>query len=189
MLRRVNPSIAHRLFYPGVAAVLAARSGKTVAAMPVVSYSALSTRPPLFGVSCSADSFTLGIASASKAFSLCLLGEEHAESIASLASNSGKKGADKLAAVGLKHRKGPRLGAPIVLGTAAALECSLQRSLTLGDHVLLVGRIEAALATSDFRGYWRFESYHPLLYTGWQGGLSLYGRVSRTKRRPRKRTS
>lgn len=157
--------------------------------MPVVSYSALSAKPPLFGVSCSKDSFTLGIASASGAFSLCLLGEEYAGPMATLASGTGRKGADKLAEAGLGHRKGSRLGAPIIAGSAAALECSLQRSLTMGDHVLLVGKIEAALATGDFRGYWRFKSYHPLLYTGWRGGLSLYDRVSRRKRRLPRRTS
>ncbi|HYB45682.1 MAG TPA: flavin reductase family protein [Nitrososphaerales archaeon] len=182
MLKRVDPSVAHRLFYPGVPAVLAASSGETVAAMPVVSYLALSAEPPLFGVSCSKDSFTLRIASASGAFSLCLLGEEYAGPIGALASSTGRRGADKLADAGLRHRRGSRLGAPIIVGSAAALECSLQRSLALGDHFLLVGKIEAALATSDFRGYWRFKSYHPLLYTGWQGGLSLYGKVSRRTR-------
>ncbi len=182
MLKKVDPALAHRLFYPGVPAVLAARSGKTVAAMPVISYSSLSERPPLFGVSCARDSFTLQVASATKAFSLCLLGEEHVNAIALLASRKGEEGSDKLSNAGLKHRKGSRLGAPVIIGASAALECSLRRSLRTGDHVLLVGRIEAALATSDFGGYWRFRSYHPLLYAGWQRGIACYRPASRRTR-------
>lgn len=182
MLRSIEPSLAHRLFYPGVPAVLASRLGKTVAAMPVISYSSLSERPPLFGVSCAKGSFTLRVVSASKVFSLCLLGESRADSIALLASRRGRKGSDKLSEAGLAHSKGRLLGSPIILGSSAALECSLLRSLRTGDHVLLVGRIEAALATGDFDGYWRFKSYRPLLYAGWQGGLRVYGRASRGKR-------
>jgi flavin reductase (DIM6/NTAB) family NADH-FMN oxidoreductase RutF len=150
--------------------------------MPVISYLALSERPPLLGVSCSKDSFTLRIASASSAFSLCLLGEEHANAIAFLASRRGKKGRDKLRDAGLKHERCSRLPVPIILGSAAALECSLTRTVRLGDHVLLVGRIEAARATSDFRNYWSFSSYHPLLYAGWRRGMRLFRPAKRTTR-------
>ena len=182
MLRRVDPALAHRLFYPEVPAVLAASSGKTVAGMPVVSYSALSQRPPLLGVSCARDSFTLRIATAAKAFSLSLLGEEHVSALAYLASHKGGYGSDKLEAAGLMHGRGSKLDAPVIVGSAASLECSLTKVLRSGDHSFLVGKVEAASASSDFRGYWRFRSYHPILYAGWQGGMSLYRPASRRKR-------
>jgi flavin reductase (DIM6/NTAB) family NADH-FMN oxidoreductase RutF len=179
VLRRIDPALAHRLFYPGVAAVLAARWGTTVAAMPVISYTSLSEKPPIFGVSCSKDSFTLRIVSASKAFSICLLEDKGVGSATRLASRKGRMGADKLMEAGFKHRKGIASGSPIIVGSAAALECSLQRKVRIGDHVLLVGRIMSARAAGDFRKYWRFRSYHPMLYAGWQGGMSLYHQISR----------
>lgn len=182
MLKRIKPSLAHRLFYPGVPAVLAARSGDTIAAMPVISYSSLSERPPLFGVSCSKDSFTLRVISASKAFSICLVGEDKADAVSLLASRRGRMGLDKLAQAGLRHLKGKTLGSPVIVGSAAVLECSLRRSLRMGDHVFVVGRIESAQTTSDFGEYWRFSSYHPLLYAGWQGGMRLYHPASRRTR-------
>jgi flavin reductase (DIM6/NTAB) family NADH-FMN oxidoreductase RutF len=189
VLKKVDPGLAHRLFYPGVAAVLAARSGNTVGAMPVISYCSLSERPPLFGVSCSRSSQTLKVVAKSKAFSVCLLGEDRAKSVSLLASRKGSAGADKLATAGLGHEKGKALGTPLILGAVAALECSLLRSLRLGDHVFLVGKIESALAEGDFRNYWRFKSYRPLLYAGWQGGMRLYQEPSRRTRRLQNRTS
>lgn len=174
MLRKVDAALAHRLFYPAVPAVLSARSGKTVAAMPVISYSSLSGKPPLFGVSCAKGSFTLDVVRASKEFSVCLLGESHAKAIELLASGRGKAGSDKLEGAGLRHRRGRTVRAPVILGSVAVLECSLQRIVKTGDHVLIVGRVKAALASDDFRAYWSFSSYRPMLYAGWRNGVELY---------------
>jgi flavin reductase (DIM6/NTAB) family NADH-FMN oxidoreductase RutF len=173
-LKEISAALAHRLFYPGVPAVLAAMSRDTVAAMPVISYVALSEEPPLFGVSCAQTSFTLGVVKEAHAFSVCLLGAESVASMELLASGKGRRGSDKLMGAGLKHRPGRRLGVPIISGSVAALECSLERSLKTGDHVLVVGRVEAASASSDFRDYWRFRSYRPILYTGWRDGMGVY---------------
>lgn len=173
-MREIDPALAHRLFYPGVPAVLAARSGETVSAMPIISYASLSARPPLVGVSCARGSFTLKLALASKAFSLCLLDVKRVRSVASLASRRGSPGADKLAAVGLKYTKGRKTSTPVLSGSVAALECSLSRRVNTGDHVFLVGRVEAAYASGDFQDYWRFRGYRPILYTGWQGGMSTF---------------
>lgn len=162
--------------------MLAAQWGKTVAAMPVVSYSALSGRPPLFGVACAKGSFTLRTISLARRFSVCLLDEERVLAVTKLASGHGAEGIDKLASAGLRHRKGTKLGAPVILGSVASLECSLQKSLRTGDHVLLIGRIEEALASEDFRGYWRFWSYRPMLYSGWKRGVTLYQPINRRKR-------
>ncbi len=189
VLRKLRPALAHRLFYPGVAAVLAAQAGNTVAAMPVVSYAALSEKPPLFGVSCAKDSFTLRTSIAAGAFSISLLGDKYVGALSSLASRKGRDGADKLDGAGLKHSKGAKLGAPIILGAKAVLECKLIRTLKMGDHFLLVGRIESAMASNDFRDYWRFRSYRPMLYAGWKRGMELFRPVSRRKKRHRSQIS
>ncbi|MDV3293287.1 MAG: flavin reductase family protein [Nitrososphaerales archaeon] len=173
-MRQVDPALVHRLFYPGVPAILSARSGRTVAAMPVISYAQLSEKPPLFGVSCARRSFTLKLAASSKAFALSLLDAKHIRSVELLASRRGKQGSDKLAGAGLTSRKGRKVDAPVISESVAALECSVYSTETLGDHVLLVGKVEAAYASPDFRGYWRFIRYRPMLYAGWRDGMSSY---------------
>jgi flavin reductase (DIM6/NTAB) family NADH-FMN oxidoreductase RutF len=77
---------------------------------------------------------------------------------------------DKLMAAGLKHSPGRKLDVPIVEGAAASLECSLDARQPLGDHELLIGRVHEARASEDFREYWTFESYRPVLYAGTQDG-------------------
>lgn len=175
-MKPVDTALAYRLFYPGVPALLSAQSGRTVAAMPVISYAQLSEKPPLFGVSCARGSFTLKLASASKAFALSLLDSKHISSFEALASRGGRPGSDKLTGAGLKHRRGRKVDAPVLSDSVAALECSLHSTTKFGDHVLLVGKVEAAYASADFRGYWRFSRYRPILYAGWRGGMSSYKR-------------
>lgn len=173
-MKAVDPSLAHRLFYPDVPAVLAASHRESVSGMPVVSFMSLSEQPPIVGVSCAAKSFTLKLAIASGAFTLCILDRKHVRSIAYLASHSGKEGSDKLKASGLRHRWGRRVHAPVISDSVAVLECAPVGRSTIGDHTLLLGFVAAAFASADFQDYWRFKSYRPLLYAGWRGGLTTY---------------
>lgn len=173
-MKAVDPSLAHRLFYPDVPAVLAASHGGRVSGMPVVSFMSLSERPPIVGVSCASESFTLKLAIASGAFSLCILDRKHARSLAYLGSHSGKESSDKLRASGLKHTRGKRVRAPVISESVAVLECAPVGRSVIGDHTLLLGFVSAAFASADFHDYWRFRTYRPLLYTGWRGGLTAY---------------
>ena len=77
---------------------------------------------------------------------------------------------DKLHSAGLKHERGRSLNVPIIEGSVAALECSLYARQKLGDHELIVGKVQEARAVEDFQDYWRFQTYHPMLYAGIQGG-------------------
>ena len=175
-MRNIDLSLIHRLFYPAVPSLMCASEGSNVSAMPVVSYLSISTTPPMLGVACSRDSFTARLASSSRAFSLCFLDRRFVRMVSLLAARSGRGAGDKLAAVGLRHKRGKKVSAPVVLESVAVLECSVQSRRRLGDHYLLVGRVEAAYASSDFRGYWKFKEYDPILYTGWIGGMRTFGR-------------
>lgn len=178
-MKAVDPSVVHRLFYPGVPALLCSSSARDVSAMPVVSYASVSAEPPLVGIACAPRSFTLKLAVASGEFTLCFLDKSRADALTFLATHSGRAFPDKLAAAGLPHRRGSKVGAPVVSDSAAVVECSVSSHRRLGDHILLVGRVEAASASGDFHGYWRFRRYAPILYTGWQGRFSTYGAASR----------
>jgi len=154
---------------------MCAKFGDRVSAMPVISYVAISESPPIIGVSCSPTSFTYWLAREAGAFSLCWVDRRLAGCVEYLAAHSGRGGnADKLQSAGLQHTKGRILDVPIVLESEAAVECSVTSTTSFGDHILMVGKVEAAFASSDFRDYWRFRSYEPILYTGWHAGLGFF---------------
>lgn len=151
--------------------------------MPVVSYVWLSNSPPIVGVSCHQSSSTLALVAASRRFSLCWLEESQARAYSFLATHSGKEMDDKLTRAGLAHLPGSKLGVPVVKDSVAYLECRMVQKRRFGDHILIIGAVAAALASEDFGEYWRFKSYAPILYTGWQGKLGIY-RARRTESKP-----
>ncbi|MDG6898172.1 MAG: flavin reductase family protein [Nitrososphaerota archaeon] len=173
-MKNVDPSLVHRLFYPSVPALLCAAAGGRAAAMPVVSYLSISSDPPLLGVACATSSFTMKMATTSKSFTLCFMDRRYVGKVAALAVKSGRYVTDKIAAAGLSHRPGRSVKAPVISEAMAVIECTLDSRRRFGDHWLLVGRVRAVYASTDFRDYWRFEDYRPILYTGWAGGMKTF---------------
>jgi flavin reductase (DIM6/NTAB) family NADH-FMN oxidoreductase RutF len=172
-LKEINPSKVHRFFYPDVPAILCASHSDRVSAMPVVSYASISEDPPLVAVSCNPGATTYRTVMKSRLFSLCFLDRSRASAVEYLATHSGRTTRDKLLDAGLEHGRGLRLDVPIIENCVASLECTLSAKRKFGDHVLIVGTVEAALASDDFDEYWRFVDYRPILYTGWQGKLTM----------------
>ena len=142
--------------------------------MPVVSYASVSDSPPLVAVACNPESYTCKLILRSKSFSLSLLGREDTSKLGTLATTHGGDVTDKLASVGLAHRKGKALDVPVIAGARATLECSLRSKHAIGDHVLIVGRVRAADADVAFSDAWDFRRYKPILYTGWKNGMTSY---------------
>jgi flavin reductase (DIM6/NTAB) family NADH-FMN oxidoreductase RutF len=142
--------------------------------MPVVSYTSVSDVPSLVAVSCAPSAFTYRVIAKSRLFSLCFVGRDQTRAVEFLATHSGRGTSDKLADSGLSHRRGKKLDVPVVKESVASLECSLWGKRRLGDHVMIVGKVEAAEASADFAEYWRFKKYRPILYTGWQGRLTTF---------------
>ena len=171
---KVRPSLLHRLFYPQVPAILSASHRGKISAMPVVSYASVSDSPPLVAVACNPSSFTCKLALRARSFSLSLVDRAHLGAMERLATTSGSSAADKLADAGLHHRRGAASHVPVVAEAKATLECKLNSKHKLGDHLLLVGLVEAAYASEAFSDFWDFHRYKPILYTGWREGMSTY---------------
>jgi flavin reductase (DIM6/NTAB) family NADH-FMN oxidoreductase RutF len=91
-----------------------------------------------------------------------------------LATTSGRDIADKLSDAGLDHTTGKKLKVPVIRGAEATLECQLHSKRRLGDHILLIGLVKACYASGKFSDFWDFKAYRPVLYTGWQGGMTTY---------------
>ena len=171
---KVEPSLIHRLFYPQVPLVLSAQLRGRVSAMPVVSYASISDTPPMVAVSCNPAGFTCKLIQKTRSFSLSVIDGSHADSIARLATVSGSQVKDKLADAGLVHSRGTKLNVPVLEAALATLECRLKSKTKQGDHLLLVGQVEAARAEDAFTDFWDYSKYKPLLYTGWREGLTTY---------------
>ncbi|MBI3841125.1 MAG: flavin reductase [Thaumarchaeota archaeon] len=171
---KVNPSLIHRLFYPQVAAVLCAKAGGRVSAMPVVSYASVSSSPPMVAVACAPGSYTCRLATRARAFSLCILGKKELGSVERLAATSGSTHRDKLTYAGLAHERGRCLDVPVISSAAAVLECALSARKKLGDHLLLVGEVRASFASRAFSDFWDFRKYKPILYAGWKDRMTNY---------------
>jgi flavin reductase (DIM6/NTAB) family NADH-FMN oxidoreductase RutF len=168
-MKRVDPSKVYRLMYPAVPAVIACSDGGQVYAMPAVSVISLSNEPPLVGVSSSPAHSTHKAILKAKRFSLSWFDSSLAGVLQALGTKPHVEG-DKLASAGVEHHSGSVLKVPIPEMAVAFLECALRRRLPTGDHELLVGEVRNARAIGDFRGYWRFREYRPVLYTGIRGG-------------------
>jgi flavin reductase (DIM6/NTAB) family NADH-FMN oxidoreductase RutF len=140
-----------------------------VYAMPVVSILSLSGDPPLIGVSSSPTHVTHEAILRAKCFSLSWVDASLIRSLEVLGTTPHNAG-DKLSSAGLEHTRGRTLDVPIVEGAVATLECSLYARQALGDHELLVGKVQDARASDDFQGYWKFQAYTPVLYSGIQDG-------------------
>ncbi len=134
----------------------------------------LSESPPLIGVSSAPSHYTFRSIAHSKAFSLTWFDRSFSKAVEVLASTSSGPGADKLSLAGLSHHPGRKLKVPVPDAASAVLECRLVGKRKFGDHVLLVGLVVVAYASEDFKDYWLFREYRPILYTGWQGGLGTY---------------
>ena len=184
---KVDFTRLHRLFYPQVPLVLAASYGPRVSAMPVVAYASISDSPPLVGVACNPQAFTYKLCVKARAFSLSLLDAKRLRTMESLATVSGAKVQDKLREVGLTHSKGRKAAVPVIRGSAATIECTLESTRKLGDHCLLVGKAEACYASADFSDFWAYRRYHPILYTGWRNGMATYRRGQPTPAGPTSR--
>jgi flavin reductase (DIM6/NTAB) family NADH-FMN oxidoreductase RutF len=168
-MNTVDPSKVHRLLYPAVPAMLGCSDRSLVYAMPVVSIVSLSNDPPLIGVSSSPKHATHEAVVKARCFSLSWVDASLVRSLEVLGTTS-HTAVDKLHAAGLEHIRGRTLDVPIVEGAVASLECTLYARQALGDHELLVGKVQDARASEDFQEYWRFQTYSPVLYAGIQEG-------------------
>jgi len=174
-MKKVGLSKAYRLFYPSVPVIVACTDGGRVYAMPAVSVVSLSSDPALVGVSSSPSHATHGAILRAGKFSLSWLGSGRVRAVEALGTTRATT-KDKLRSAGLAHGKGKVLDVPVIEGSFAVMECSLAGREHFGDHELLVGKVVQARAAADFRGYWRFKEYKPILYAGSPDGFTTYGK-------------
>lgn len=128
--------------YPKVAAIITARSGVKTNAMAAAWHSAISFKPPLYGVSISPKRFTYQLIVESKEFGINFVPFEVAKMVAAVGGSKGEE-VDKFQKFAIPQDKPLRTAVPILKDAYTTYECKLIDNKTYGDHVWVVGEVVA----------------------------------------------
>jgi flavin reductase (DIM6/NTAB) family NADH-FMN oxidoreductase RutF len=134
--------------YPKVAAILTVNAGGKKNAMAVAWHSAVSFKPPLYGVAVAPKRYTYKLIVESGEFGINFMPFEAAELIASVGGSGGGE-MDKFHKFNVAEEKPLKTTVPILREAYAAYECKLVDNKTYGDHAWMVGEIVAVHFTDD----------------------------------------
>jgi flavin reductase (DIM6/NTAB) family NADH-FMN oxidoreductase RutF len=137
----------------GVAVITTRDAAGAPVGLTASSFSSLSLQPPLILFCLGLDSTGHDAFVAAPGFAVHLLAAEQQALSARFATRGGEKFA------GLEHRDG-RWGAPLLSGCLAVLECRTHAQVPGGDHIIMVGEVEAVTVGDGepllyFRGAYR----------------------------------
>ena len=147
--RRFRDALAH--FATGIT-VVTARAPDGPHGVTINAFSSLSLKPPLVLICIEHGRYSLEVLESARVFAVNVLaeGQEHLSRFFSTDSRpEGPHAFD-----GIPYRPGP-LGAPVLDGCLAALECRVTTQYPGGDHTIFLGEVEAVEVVPDRR---------PLLY-------------------------
>ncbi|MFF2505074.1 flavin reductase family protein [Streptomyces sp. NPDC058067] len=132
-------------FASGVTIITAppSESGAPPAGFACQSFSSLSLDPPLIAFMVARTSTTWPRIAAAGVFCVNVLGADQGPLCRSFAVS----GADKFA--GVDHDAAPVTGSPRLAGAPAWIDCTIHAVHTGGDHLIVVGRVEALGTAAD----------------------------------------
>ncbi|MEW5806556.1 MAG: flavin reductase family protein [Acidobacteriota bacterium] len=155
-------------FYPkNTCAVGSSFEGKTNF-MAVAWSTAISYRPPIYGVSISDKRFTYHLIKRSGEFSVNFLPCEKLDLMHTFGRTSGKD-TDKVAKLNIRLKESLKTCAPILEDAYAGFECLLLDARDYGDHTFFIGKVVAIHYDEtifDGEGIIRIEEIDPILYLG-----------------------
>jgi flavin reductase (DIM6/NTAB) family NADH-FMN oxidoreductase RutF len=154
--------------YPKVAAILTVNAAGKKNAMAAAWHSAISYKPPLYGVAVSPKRFTYKLIVESGEFGINFMPFEAAELIASVGGSGGSE-MDKFRKFNVAEEKPLKTTVPILREAYAAYECKLVDHKIYGDHAWMVGEIVAVHFTDDLftdKGTLDVSKLNPALYLG-----------------------
>ncbi|MFJ6086330.1 flavin reductase family protein [Streptomyces sp. NPDC092369] len=129
-------------FATGVTVITATDTETGPAGFACQSFSSLSLDPPLIAFMVGRTSTTWPRIARAGSFCVNVLGAGQGE----LCRGFAVRGADKFA--GVEYDASPVSGSPRLAGTVAWIDCAIHAVHTGGDHLIVVGRVEA-LGTGD----------------------------------------
>lgn len=123
-------------FMTGVTVVTSHNGDRAPIGFTANSFTSVSLDPPLLLVSLSKTSSNFSALTGATGFAVNILSEDQVE----ISNRFARPVEDRYA--GVEWRPGPH-GSPVIAGVAAWFDCSMHNKVDAGDHVLLIGRIEA----------------------------------------------
>ena len=154
--------------YPKVAAILTVNAGGKKNAMAAAWHSAISYKPPLYGVAVSPKRYTYKLIVESGEFGINFMPFEAAELIASVGGSGGSE-MNKFHKFNVAEEEPLKTTVPVLRDAYAAYECKLVDNKTYGDHDWMVGEIVAVHFTDDLftdKGTLDVSKLNPALYLG-----------------------
>jgi flavin reductase (DIM6/NTAB) family NADH-FMN oxidoreductase RutF len=137
--------------WAGAVALATIADGRDDIGATVSAFCPVSREPPLVLVSLMAESYPAEVLGRSEApaarFALVLLAAGQ-RALAGRFAAAGRPNA-RLLLDGVPHRRGPASGALIVDGGLAALECSADRLVPAGDHLLVIASVTGVPYVAD----------------------------------------
>ncbi len=159
---------SRRLLNPGPLTIVSAAYRDERNAAPVAWAMPLSMEPPLVGIALHPERHTTDMVRFSQEFAINIPGPEMLKQVQFLGSHSGRD-VNKLEAAGLEWFPALRVGAPLLDGCLAWIECTVRDSIRFPDHTLFVGDVVRVQALEEaYAGGWLLEEkqYCPLTYLG-----------------------
>jgi flavin reductase (DIM6/NTAB) family NADH-FMN oxidoreductase RutF len=144
-------------FATGVTVVTAVADDGTPIGFTANSFTSVSLDPPLLLVCVARTSRCFGAMTRAKGFAVNILADFQKD----VSNTFARLAEDRFATV--EWTKGP-FGSPVIAGVAAWFDCRLEKIIEAGDHVILLGRVEA-FDDSDRNGlgYVRGGYFNPTL--------------------------
>ncbi|MBN2599959.1 MAG: flavin reductase family protein [Candidatus Thermoplasmatota archaeon] len=140
----------------------------------------ISRTPPLYGISLSPKRYSHALIKKSKEFVVNFIPYSKVEAAQYCGTRSGRT-VDKPCQTGLTLIPGTTLSTPRIKEGYAHLECTLAKSITVGDHTLFIGTVVAVSAddTAFQNELLRTDRVHPVYYIG----QNAYTTLDRAKRK------
>jgi flavin reductase (DIM6/NTAB) family NADH-FMN oxidoreductase RutF len=140
----------------------------------------ISGKPPLYGISVSPKRYSHGLIEKTKEFVVNFISYSFVDAAHYCGKHTGRT-TDKLCKTGLTLIPSKKLATPLIKEGYAHLECTLTKSIPLGDHTLFIGEVIDVSAdenafTDDLL---RTDKIHPLYYIG----ENTYTTLDRGKRK------
>lgn len=158
-MKQLTPAEAQRLISPAPFALLTSLRDDGVTNLMAVSWwCPLSNHPPMLGVCLSQKGLSGTLIDKRGEFALNLVGEELKDAAFKCGTCSGRT-TDKADEFGIPLEEAAQIGAKIVSGSRAVLECRLESSTPAGDHTFYIARIVAAHGDADTAQLFAFDGY------------------------------
>jgi flavin reductase (DIM6/NTAB) family NADH-FMN oxidoreductase RutF len=154
--------------YPNVAVIVTASARGRDNAMTAALHTAISLKPPIYGVAITSKRFTYQLIMESREFGINFVPSEKASLAAAIGGTSGQQ-MNKFETFNIQKEKPLKTTAPILKDAYATYECKLVDSKPYGDHFWIVGEVVAVHFIAEVftpTEILDLDKIKPLLYLG-----------------------